>query len=354
MTTILHRLIGALGRLLITIGLLVLAFAGFQYWGTGLAEARAQEELNQEFLVRLADVRDRDSADTEAESGTGGALDTTTDAVSPVEPPPVIDTAPMLDLNDIPEPGEAAGRIIIPAIGVDKTYVRGVDRDDLRQGPGHYPLSVFPGQAGNAAIAGHRTTYGAPFLDLDKLVPGDEIIVETLQGRFRYLVNSHESQGAEGGPVGHFIVDPRATWVLDDHGDSRLTLTACHPKRSAAQRIIVTATLETRPAPPTPLPDPPDTESGVSHDLNRDPGEEPAVDDLVGVDEHSLDGSLGWRPEHGPATALWAGVSTLVALAGWGSGRRWRRVPAYAVSTPPFLACLFLCFTHLDRLLPAI
>ncbi len=363
MTTIIHRLVAGLGRLLITVGALVLAFAAFQYWGTGLAEARAQEELDGEFLARLAEVRDdADGADDVAVDDR--AADDPAD--DEPDPPTTGSGARPLGLNDIPRAGEAAGRIIIPSIDVDKTYVEGVGRDDLRKGPGHYPATAFPGQPGNAAIAGHRTTYGAPFFDLDRLVPGDEIIVETLQGRFTYLVNEHpvdeqvDPDGTEP-PLGHFIVDPTATWVLDDHGDSRLTLTACHPKRSAAQRIVVTATLESDPASGGSTPTDVDESTPVGAETEAEPseaadaaGQPTAIDDLVVDDSESLEESLGWQTEHWPATALWAGLCALVALVGWLIGRSWRRWPAILITAGPFLTCLFVCFTHLDKLLPAI
>ena len=120
-------------------------------------------------------------------------------------------------------------RIRIPDIGVDKIVVEGVQVSDLKRGPGHYPDTPLPGQPGNAAIAGHRTTYGAPFNRLDELEPGDEILVTTAQGAFRYEVQRQ------------LIVSPDQVEVLDDFGDDRLTLTACHPKYSARQRIVVVA-----------------------------------------------------------------------------------------------------------------
>ncbi len=358
MITILQRLIGGLGRGLITIGLLVLAFAAFQYWGTGLAESRAQEDLDSDFKAQLASLGNDVAADAGDDVDGDVPTPDASDAAEPEEAAAGGGTAPMIDLADIPEVGEAAGRIVIPTIGVDKTYVRGVGRDDLRKGPGHYPLTAFPGQPGNAAIAGHRTTYGAPFHDLDKLVPGDEIIVDTLQGRFTYIVNEHDPDGS-GDPVGHFIVDPSATWVLDDHGDSRLTLTACHPKRSAAQRIVVTASLETAPAPAPVATNPVDPDPAGSHTGEPEPatGEDSTVDETLTDDDDgngSIDEPLGWQPEHWPATAAWAVATALVAAAGWLLGRRWRPVPAYLVAAIPFVGSLFVCFTHLDKLLPAI
>ena len=141
-----------------------------------------------------------------------------------------------------PDNGEAIARMIIPAIDVDEIVVAGVEVEDLRKGPGHYGTTPLPGQPGNAAIAGHRTTYGAPFGQIDELAPGDEIIIETLQGRFVYRVLPG-GRGMAGRTPGHRIVAPTALEVLDDQGDNRLTLTSCHPKYSSKQRIIVHAEL---------------------------------------------------------------------------------------------------------------
>ena len=347
MSPIAARLVGGLGRVLVTLGVLVLLFAAFEYWGTSLAEAQAQDSLDAEFDARLRSLEQDRSTSFDPTLSTGA--DKTSISEAPTRPTSAI-SYPILDLADIPKPGEAAGRILIPSIGVDKTWVQGVERDDLRQGPGHYPQSPFPGQPGNAAIAGHRTTYGAPFIDLDKLVPGDEIVVETLQGRFTYIVEGHD--GADGTSTGHFIVPPTATWVLDDHGDSRLTLTACHPKRSAAQRIIVTATLTSTPAPVTPVPiavqqpDSVELDNKVGADENEDVGEISQSEDF--------EDTLGWQPKHAGQTALWAGATALVALAAWLLGRRWRRWPIYVIAAAPLLGCLFVCFTHLDKMLPAV
>ncbi len=345
MSSLLARILGGLGRILITLGLLVLSFAAFQYWGTSLAEAQAQDDLDAEFLSRLAAVGgSSDEVQTASdqlvgtsESGLGGTVaDTVSTHSGTVQPA-------MLDLEDIPRPGEAAGRIIIPSIGVDKTYLQGVDRDDLRKGPGHYPQTPLPGQPGNAAIAGHRTTYGAPFHDLDQLLPGDEIVVDTLQGRFTYVVEAHETD--DGSSVGHFIVHPSETWVLDDKGDSRLTLTACHPKRSAAQRIIVTAVLDSAPAPATPIPADIEPEDS-SLEATAEVGLDNAADD-------SFEESLGWQRQHTNPTLIWAAVTFVVGLAGWVLGRKWRPLPAYVLAAAPFAASLFACFTYLNKLLPA-
>ena len=128
--------------------------------------------------------------------------------------------------------GDAVGRIRIPEIGVSTVVVEGTDGGTLRKGPGHYPETPLPGVRGTVAVAGHRTTYGAPFRDLDKLEKRDEVALEMPYGRFVYRVQ--ESR----------IVDPSATWVTRRVGYDRLVLTACHPKYSAAERIVIFARLE--------------------------------------------------------------------------------------------------------------
>jgi sortase A len=130
------------------------------------------------------------------------------------------------------EVGDPIGRIRIPEIGVNKVVVEGTDGGSLRKGPGHYPETPFPGIHGTVAIAGHRTTYGAPFNELDKLEQGDEILVETPYGRFVYEVERQQ------------IVEPTATWVTRRVNHDRLVLTACHPKYSAAERIVIFARLQ--------------------------------------------------------------------------------------------------------------
>jgi sortase A len=125
--------------------------------------------------------------------------------------------------------GDPVGRIRVPEVGISKVIVEGTDGGTLRKGPGHYPETPLPGIRGTVAIAGHRTTYGAPFRDLDKVDKLDEIVVEMPYGRFVYRVQKSQ------------IVDPSATWVTRRVGYNRLVLTACHPKYSAAQRIVVFA-----------------------------------------------------------------------------------------------------------------
>ena len=119
-------------------------------------------------------------------------------------------------------------------MGRDDIVVAGVGREELKKGPGHYPQTPMPGQLGNAAIAGHRTTYGGPFLEIDELEPGDEIIVTTPYGRFVYITTTTEIVDADNWQV-IATIDPTV---------ASLTLTSCHPVGTASQRIIVHADLD--------------------------------------------------------------------------------------------------------------
>jgi sortase A len=130
------------------------------------------------------------------------------------------------------EDGDPIGRVRIPEIGVSEVVVHGTGTGDLRKGPGHYPDTPLPGERGTVAIAGHRTTYGAPFRNVDKLERGDRIELAMPYGRFTYRVEKTQ------------IVPPTALWVTDRVRYDRLVLSACHPLYSAAQRIIVFARLE--------------------------------------------------------------------------------------------------------------
>lgn len=127
--------------------------------------------------------------------------------------------------------GEAAGRIRIPEIDANFVVLDGTADEYLRKGPGFFPETPFPGSGGTTAMAGHRTTYGAPFRNIDDLDKDDPIIVEMPYARFEYRVERTR------------IVDPDAFWVTDRVGYERLVLTACHPLYSAAQRIVVFARL---------------------------------------------------------------------------------------------------------------
>jgi len=319
----LAKVLGAIGRTCITAGVLILLFVVYQLWGTGIREAQAQRSLENEFEERLDEV------------GTGAT--TTTDTTEGGVAPPSTEEPPSTEAGPPPAPpadGDAVAQLRIPAIGVDKIVVEGVEVSDLKKGPGHYPNSPLPGQPGNAAIAGHRTTYGAPFNRLDELGSGDEILVTTVQGSFRYEVREQ------------LIVNPDQVEVLDDFGDDRLTLTACHPKYSARQRIVIVAALvgDAAPAPATP-PSP-----GPAPSDDEDAGENA---EAGGSGGQSIDAGLG-----GERATAWPAVLLGVAcgfiwIAAWLLGQLWRKWPAYLVCLPVFLVVLFFFFENFSRLLPA-
>jgi sortase A len=128
--------------------------------------------------------------------------------------------------------GDPVGRLRVGAIGLDEIVVQGTAGAALRKGPGHYPDTPLPGGRGTVAIAGHRTTYGAPFRRIDDLEPGDRLELAMPYGRFAYRVERAR------------VVPPTARWVTRRVAYDRLVLTACHPLYSAAERIAVFARLE--------------------------------------------------------------------------------------------------------------
>jgi sortase A len=130
-------------------------------------------------------------------------------------------------------PGDAIGRLKIPRLGANFVLVRGSDAADLRKGPGTYDGTPLPGVPGTAAIAGHRTTYLAPFRHIDDLKPNDRITVEMPYATFTYRVQRTR------------IVDADALWILKRSTQDQLVLSACHPLFSAAQRIVVFSRLTT-------------------------------------------------------------------------------------------------------------
>ena len=316
----LARVLGALGRVLITAGVLILLFVAYQLWGTGIREAQAQNRLEDEFAELVE-----------------AAPETTTTTTATLAPAPSTTTTSVADRpaqGDSPPaaPGDPVARIEIPAIGVDKIVVEGVSRADLKKGPGHYPETPLPGQEGNAAIAGHRTTYGAPFHRVDELDPGDEIIVETAQGRFLYLVREQR------------IVEPTQVEVLADTGRNTLTLTACHPRYSARERIVIIADMapgETAFPPPAPRSPDDGTADATADGTTQGTAEVAAIEDLDGED------AAVWP------TVAFGLLCAAIWLVAWLVGRLWLKWPAYLIGLPLFLVALFFFFEEFSRLVPA-
>lgn len=188
-----------IGKTLLTGAAIMVAYIIWLLWGTGLYYGRQQDELRGDLEVRF-----------EAAAAA-----------------PEVEQAPAL-------PGQAYGILRIPDLDLNEIVVEGIETEALKKGPGHYPKSANPWDtAGRVAIAGHRTTYGAPFWDLDKLDTGDEIRMVTEEGIFDYVV-SHTR-----------IVAPSATQVTAPSAHPTLILTTCNPRFSAAERLVVFADLLT-------------------------------------------------------------------------------------------------------------
>ena len=269
--------VGNVGKALIATGLLLFGFVAYQLWGTGIETARAQNTLENQFEAGLAEA----NVDLDSIPVTAAAADTSTGG--PVEGAPSDDvgndpavrpedrdapdlgsaeissgdqieaglpqipdadiTRPVaVDLSDVAveQPvraivsGEVLARLEIPRIGRTDYIVPGVSLNALKKGPGHYPDTPLPGQLGNAAIAGHRTTYGAPFFDVDQLRAGDEMVVTYTNGdRFVYEVTFTEIVSA----ADYYVV------TTSDPNIAEMTLTSCHPKYTARDRIVVHSVL---------------------------------------------------------------------------------------------------------------
>lgn len=128
--------------------------------------------------------------------------------------------------------GDPLGRLRIPSLGVKFVFVEGANPDQLEKGPGHYAGTALPGEHGTVGVAGHRTTFLAPFRHIDALHKGDSILLQMPYGRFRYEVE------------GSIVVSPGNTRSLRPVKHDRLVLTTCTPLFSAAQRLVVTARLK--------------------------------------------------------------------------------------------------------------
>jgi sortase A len=207
------------GKLFISLGCGVLMFVAWTLWGTGLYTSQQQDLLEQEF----ADA-----------------------------PPVILDSNDEVPESYQPTPGKHAFKMRIPALDFEQIVVEGVGTDELKKGPGHYPdcrpgfekplctpfEEVWPGEEGRVIVSGHRTTYGAPFYDIDKLKRGDRIVTETDWGEYTYEVTTKTIVQPDSPLV---VIDTRQ----DDSRAPELVLTTCNPRFSAAERLIVYAELVT-------------------------------------------------------------------------------------------------------------
>ena len=420
--------VGGVGKILIATGLLIFGFVAYQLWGTGIETARAQDQLEHEFEDLLDEFGGPDAtapvldAEPENDPAVRPADDDVTDPSAETTPETDARTAVIpvaIDLSDqavvqdpIPQPfrGDPLLRLEIPAIGRDDIVVPGVALNDLKDGPGHYPDTPLPGQLGNAAIAGHRTTYGAPFFDVDQLSAGDEIITTLLNGdRFVYEVTNVD------------VVSASDYWVVTttDPNIAELTLTSCHPKYTARDRIVVRSVLNpakssnvgvptfysldaepadeplpgddpvlsapaaenTDPAPaavetgetvvtapPAAAPEAPSGDESLESTATGEPSAgEGAVPEASGSAPPASAGPSeaptpidafdeGWFDDAAafPQIALWGLVLTLISVLAYQIAKRFRRVwVGVTVGILPFLVALYFFYQNVNRLLPA-
>ena len=202
-----------LGETLITLGVVILLFCGYELYFTGL-ETRVEQRKGRAALVE--------------------AWQETAPLENPGRPVPPV------------ELGEGLAILRIPRLGGDyaKVVFEGVRASDLKRGPGHVPGTAMPGEVGNFVVSGHRTTYGAPFGDLDLLDSGDAVVVETRDTWFTYRVVREEIVQPTEYEVTYPV--PRQPGVKPTK--ALLTMTTCHPKYSAKQRLISVAELVERTA----------------------------------------------------------------------------------------------------------
>lgn len=340
--------VGIVGRTLIVIGLLMFAFVAYQLWGTGIQTAQAQNDLKGQFQELL------DSTSTTTSTTVADTVDT---VPSTDETTTTSSTIPVADPSNAAE-GSPVARLHIEKIGLDYTVVEGVGVADLKKGPGHFPETPMPGQLGNAAIAGHRTTYGGPFFDLDQLQPGDLVEISTLAGHYVYAV----TDSLVVNPADYAAVIPTV-----DPNVATLTLTTCTPKYTAKQRLVVHATLVAdrsdavlRP-PSATVPG----DTTVPSTIDTLPGE--SVPDTTTADTTPASTTTtpdalisdsfeqGWFDDTAaiPQAVLWGLALVAVSIGAYLVGKKAKRLwVCWLVGVVPFVVLLYFFFENVNRLLP--
>jgi sortase A len=365
-----RRVLRETGIGLITLGLVVLAFVAYQLWGTGLTESHDQSVLQRQFAALHSQATasagtGSAGATSSGHTGTGhtgsgaGAGGSNAGAHDPVvgtsssEPASshrgAAGRAANHALTPSPPVGQAVDHIVIPSVGVNKYVVQGVAENDLMEGPGHYPGTPLPGQAGNVGIAGHRTTYGAPFFELGRLRRGAWIYITDTEGRtFDYRV------------LHHLVVNPDDVGVLAPSHRAILTLTTCNPPYSATTRLVVVAALVGRPATtithrrPSAATTAGDRSGGATSSSSTGSSSSSSSETVTPAAPTVASLTAGNANARGPAIAFGALVVALwVATRILASRRRgWRKTATLAVGVVVAAVPLWLCFQQVVRLLP--
>ena len=343
------------------------AFVGYQLWGTGIQTAQAQDRLEDEFREKLAVSTTTTTTTTNATTTTIVVTDTTTvpgETATTLPTTTPTTTPPAAPSDPVPN-GEAIAILRIPRLGIEWQVVEGVKVADLKAGPGHFRETVMPGQLGNSAIAGHRTTYGQPFRNIDQLEVGDLIEITTLVGTYTYAV----TDSLIVKPSDYALVIPTV-----DPTVATLALVTCDPAYTARNRLIVRATLvpeassqvyapppttqapttqaptdQTTPAPTTQPPAPETTATADSVATTVDDGL--PVDDTDDTDAFSE----GWFSDTAaiPHAIGWGLVLLAVGIGASLAGRAANRLyVSFIVGAVPFLVVLYLFFENVNRLLP--
>jgi sortase A len=276
------------------VGLIILLFVAWQLWGTAISQHHSQADLSNQFHAHLAHPA--------------------------TKPPAAFSLAPATTKIGDPPEGSVMAQLQIPKIGLDQYVVSGTAEGDLAKGPGHYLGTAMPGQSGNVAIAGHRTTHGAPFNRLAELVVGSRIYLTTSGGEvLTYVVAATP-----------YPVSPTNVSVLNNFGDNRLTLTTCNPEFSAAQRLIVVAAY----LPP-----------GASHPAPIVTGSGKPYK-LAAV-------STGWNMSQLPLVLAAVGGLILLGLFFRRLSSIYGRQARWLILVPVWLALLLVLFDGLTNLLPS-
>lgn len=284
---LLPRALDVAGRTFITTGLLMLAFVAYQLWGTGIEQAGSQRALQRKYEIAYP-----------ARQST------------------------LVNSTTLPRIGEPVGRMSVPRIGLDTWIVAGAKYEQLEMGPGVFTTSPLPGQAGNLAIAGHRTSYGAPFEHLDELRYGDTVTFRTPQGMFTYMVTSSEIVLASNVDVIRTLDRERA----------QMTLITCHPKWTSAKRLVVHGELTSaqKPLVATPLME-------ITQEIREEV-------------------TPGWFHDTSrivPTVLFSLVLVAIVLVTRRVAGSGWRKVIVWGLSGGVFLVTLYFTFRNLSGLLPA-